>query len=68
MGRSTGVGKTLKSEFRRAIKRDKNEAAGDRTQDPQIKSLLLYLLSYGLKSVSMEDRITRQRTLFYAPG
>ena len=50
----------LKSEFRRAIKRDKNEAAGDRTQDPQIKSLLLYLLSYGLKSMSMKDRVTRQ--------
>ena len=27
----------------------KNEAAGDRTQDPQIKSLLLYQLSYGLR-------------------
>lgn len=31
------------------IKRE-NEAAGDRTQDPQIKSLLLYQLSYGLKT------------------
>ncbi len=27
-----------------------NEAAGDRTQDPQIKSLLLYQLSYGLRN------------------
>ena len=40
---------------------EKNEAAGDRTQDPQIKSLLLYQLSYGLrKGQHHPTRVSRE--------
>ncbi len=46
--------------------RRKHEAAGDRTQDPQIKSLLLYQLSYGLKNYP--PYFSPERTsLFYVP-
>tara|TARA_B110000971_G_scaffold134701_1_gene137802 strand:+ start:1656 stop:1793 length:138 start_codon:yes stop_codon:yes gene_type:complete len=34
--------------FDHIIIRTKNERIGDRTQDPQVKSPLLYLLSYTL--------------------
>ena len=45
-----------------------NEAAGDRTQDPQIKSLLLYQLSYGLIAPARVHFIILRRAADLASG
>ncbi len=36
------------NDIQEVARQDRSESAGDRTQDPQIKSLLLYQLSYRL--------------------
>ena len=37
------------------------ESAGVRTRDPNIKSVVLYLLSYGFSEVPMLSRLVVQR-------